>query len=465
MLDDLRAIVGEAHVLTAESDKDPFLREWRDKYIGKALAVVRPANTDEVSRLLALCNERGVSVVPQGGNTGLVGGQIPFESGEEIVLSLSRLNHIRDIDPSGNTITVEAGCVLQNVQEAADGVDRLFPLSLGAEGSCQIGGNLSTNAGGTAVLAYGNARALVLGLEVVLADGRIWNGLRGLRKDNTGYDLKDLFIGAEGTLGIITAAVLKLFPKPKARDVAFVGLESPESALALFNKVGAAAGSMLTGFELMPRIGIEFVLKHAEGTRDPLQNAHPWYALIELSSGTEGGESRALLETVLMDAIEEGMATDAALAESLQQVKDFWHIRHVMSEVQKEEGGSIKHDISVPVASVPAFLKEATALVEEMVPNCRPVPFGHLGDGNIHFNVSQPLEMARDDFLARWEEMNDAVHDLVLAYNGSISAEHGIGRMKREKMAATKDRVELELMRSIKRTLDARNILNPGKVL
>ena len=465
LLDTFRAALGPQNVITDPAEKDPYEREWRDKYVGKALCVVKPGTVEEVSAILKLANENGVKIVPQGGNTGLVGGQIPFEGGDEVILSLSRLNKIRTIDPTGNTMTVEAGCILQTIQEAADGVDRLFPLSLGAEGSCQIGGNLSTNAGGTAVLAYGNARALTLGLEVVLADGRIWNGLRALRKDNTGYDLKDLFIGAEGTLGVITAAVLKLFPKPKAQDVAFVGVKSPEDALALFNRVQGAAGPMLTGFELMPRIGLEFVVKHASGTRDPLEASHNWYVLIELSSGVEGTATRDMLETVLMAAIEEDVAQDAALAETLDQAKAFWHMRHVMSEVQKHEGGSIKHDISVPVAKVPEFLARASKLVTEMVPGCRPVPFGHLGDGNIHFNISQPLDMDKEIYLAHWEEMNEKVHDLVVKMGGSISAEHGIGRMKREKMAQTKDPVELEIMRALKHTLDPKTTLNPGKVI
>jgi FAD/FMN-containing dehydrogenase len=465
MIDHFKSLIGAANVITEPSEKAPYEREWRDKYVGKAACVLRPANTSEVSAILSYANAHAIKIVPQGGNTGLVGGGVPFATGDEVVLSLSRLNTIRAIDPNGNTITVEAGCILQNVQQAADQVDRLFPLSLGAEGSCQIGGNLSTNAGGTAVLAYGNARALVLGLEVVLADGRIWHGLKALRKDNTGYDLKNLFMGAEGTLGIITAAVLKLFPKPKAQDVAFVGLKSPEAALELFNLVQGAAGSMLTGFELMPRLGLEFVLRHADNARDPLETPHPWYALVELSSGIAGTATRDILENELMAAIENDIAQDAAIAENSTQAQAFWHMRHMMSEVQKAEGGSIKHDISVPVGLVPAFLTQATAMVLAMVPDCRPVPFGHLGDGNIHFNISQPLNMDTAEFLSQWEAMNDMVHNLVLEMGGSISAEHGIGRMKRAKMAQSKDPVELELMHTLKAALDPKNILNPGKVI
>lgn len=458
-------IIGAANVLTAASDKAPYLVEWRDLYQGVTPMVLRPGSTAEVSAVLRYANEQGLKIVPQGGNTGLVGGQIPQESGDEIVLSLGRLNKVRNVDPDGFTITVESGVVLEALQREAEKVDRLFPLSLGAQGSCQVGGNLSTNAGGTAVLAYGNSRDLVLGLEVVMANGDIWNGLRALRKDNTGYDLKQLFIGAEGTLGVITAATLKLFPKPKKLEAAFVGLASPEDALQLFSLAKGQAGPILTGFEIMPRVGLEFCLRHLNGARDPLSGSHPWYVLMELSSGTEAFPVRDLLESILGEAFEKGVVEDAAFAESLQQVNDFWHIRHGMSEVQRAEGGSIKHDVSVPVASIPAFLNKAIAAVEAMVPGCRPVPFGHLGDGNIHFNVSQPIGADKEAYIARWDEMNELVHGIVHEFNGSISAEHGIGRLKRDLMKQVKSELELDLMQRIKTAFDPKNTLNPGRVL
>ncbi|GGB51664.1 oxidoreductase [Roseibium aquae] len=458
-------LIGSANVLTAPADKAPYLVEWRDLYQGQTPMVLRPGSTAEVSAIIRYANQNNLKIVPQGGNTGLVGGQIPQETGQEIVLSLGRMNKVRQVDPEGFAITVEAGVVLETLQNEAEKAGRLFPLSLGAQGSCQIGGNISTNAGGTSVLAYGNTRDLVLGLEVVLPNGEIWNGLRSLRKDNTGYDLKHLFIGAEGTLGIITAATLKLFPKPKKLEAAFVGLADPASALRLFSIAREQAGPLLTGFELMPRIGVEFCLRHLEHTRDPLEAPHPWYVLMEISSGSEVFETRDLLEAILGEALEEGVVEDAAFAQNLQQVQDFWHIRHGMSEVQKAEGGSIKHDVSVPVASIPAFLDKAMAAVEDFVPGCRPVPFGHLGDGNIHFNVSQPLDADKQAYLDKWDAMNEIVHGIVLDFSGSISAEHGIGRLKKDLLTKVKSPIELELMRQIKRTLDPKGLLNPGRIL
>ncbi|MCA1297858.1 FAD-binding oxidoreductase [Stappia indica] len=462
-------IVGERNALRDPADMAPYLREWRDLYVGKTPVVLRPGSREEVSQILAHANAHGLKIVPQGGNTGLVGGQIPDDSATEIVLSLSRMNKVREIDAAGFSMTVEAGCTLQAIHDAAEAEDRMFPLTLGSQGSCQIGGNIATNAGGTAVLAYGNTRELVLGLEVVLPDGSIMEGLRSLRKDNTGYDLKQIFIGSEGTLGVITAAVLKLFPLPRERDVAFVGLSSPEAALELFSTARGRAGAMLTGFELMPRVGLEFTLRHLDGTRDPLQAPSPWYVLVELSSGTESGEdqapTRTLMEAILGEAFEAGLVEDAALAESGAQAADFWRLRHGLSEVQREEGGSIKHDVSVPVASVPAFLAEAIAAVEAKVPGCRPVPFGHMGDGNIHFNVSQPVGADKAAFIAGWDDMNKVVHDIVQRYGGSISAEHGIGRLKRDLLAEVKSPVELEMMRRIKQAFDPNGILSPGRVL
>ncbi len=457
-------IIGARNLLTESADMAPYLKEWRDLFTGKARAVARPSSTAQVAALLALAHETGTPIVPQGGNTGLVGGQIPVAEGREIILSLGRMDKVRSIDPVSDTIIVEAGVTLSRVQDAVDGADRLFPLSLASEGSCTIGGNLSTNAGGTAVLAYGNSRDLCLGLEVVLADGRIWNGLRTLRKDNTGYDLKNLFIGAEGTLGVITAASLKLFPKPKARATAFLAVDSPDQALALFHLARAEAGQQLTTFEIMPRFGVEVVLRHAPGTRDPLGAPSPWYVLMELSSpGADGLD--ATVERLLEAALDQGVISDAVLAASEAQRQDLWRIREAMSEVQRFEGGSIKHDVSVPVAAVPDFLAEAIALVIRMVPGCRPLPFGHLGDGNIHFNITQPEGADKAAFLARWDEINAAVHAVVSSFHGSISAEHGIGRLKKHLLPGVKDPVELALMRAIKATLDPTGILNPGAVL
>ncbi|WJS01941.1 FAD-binding oxidoreductase [Roseibium aggregatum] len=458
-------MIGAANVLTSPDDQAPYLIEWRDLYQGVTPMVLRPGSTEEVSAVMTYAYQNDLKVVPQGGNTGLVGGQIPQETGDEIVLSLSRLNKVRAVDPAGFTITAEAGVVLETLQNEAENVDRLFPLALGAQGSCQIGGNISTNAGGTAVLAYGNTRDLVLGLEVVLPTGEIWNGLRTLRKDNTGYDLKQLFIGGEGTLGIITAAALKLFPRPKKLEAAFVGLPDPHAALKLFTLAKAQAGPVLTGFEIMPRVGVEFCLRHLEGARDPLEGEHAWYVLMELSSGSEAFPVRDLMESILGEAFEEGLVEDAAFAQNLTQVQDFWHIRHGMSEVQKPEGGSIKHDVSVPVASIPDFLDKAMAAVEDFVPGCRPVPFGHIGDGNIHFNVSQPVGADKEDYLAKWDEMNTIVHGIVGEFGGSISAEHGIGRLKRDLLKDVKQGIELDLMKRIKDAFDPKGLLNPGRVL
>jgi FAD/FMN-containing dehydrogenase len=457
-------IVGARHVIAEPADMERYLVEDRGLYHGRALCVVRPGNFEEVSRVVAICDQTGTKMVPQGGNTGLVGGQTPHESGDEIVLSLARLTAIREVDPPSNTMIVEAGVTLLRVQEEAERVDRLFPLSLASEGSCTIGGNLSTNAGGTAVLAYGNTRDLVLGLEVVLADGRVLSNLSKLKKDNTGYDLKHLFMGAEGTLGIITAAVLRLFPRPRARETAFVGVASPEAALSLLTLAQERAGQSVVTFELIPRIGIDYVLRHSLGSRDPLSGAHAWYVLMELASQAEHG-LRDTAEALLGEALERGIAEDVALAASLDQRNAFWRLREHLSEVQKHEGGSIKHDVSVPVAAVPAFIATATKAVESALPGARVVAFGHLGDGNIHFNVSQPVGADKAAFLARWHELNDVVHEIVARYAGSISAEHGIGRLKRDLLPKVKDPVALDVMRALKQTLDPKGLLNPGKVL
>ncbi len=464
MLDEIAAIVGAANVVVEPFAMEPYLVEERGLYRGAARAVVRPGSTGEVSRLLALANARGLKIVPQGGNTGLVGGQIPSQAGDEIVLSLRRLDKIREIDATANVMTVDAGVTLMRAQEEADKVDRLFPLSLPSEGSCTIGGNLSTNAGGVAALAYGVARDLVMGVEVVLADGRIMSNLTRVKKDNTGYDLKNLFIGAEGTLGIITGAVLKLFPKPRTRATAFLGLASPQAALGLLDIALARAGGDVKSFELIPRIGVDFVLRHAADVRDPLSEQHAWYVLIELASQTDAS-LETTLENLLGEAIEQGFVDDGAIAASLDQRNDFWRLREMLSEVQKHEGGSIKHDVSVPISAVPAFLADVERDVTAAVPGARMVAFGHLGDGNIHCNVSQPVGADKQAFLGRWNEVNAIVHGLVGKYGGSISAEHGIGVMKRDELPHVKDPVALDIMRTLKRTLDPNGILNPGKVL
>ena len=456
------AIVGEKFAITDPQAQLPYLLEMRDLYRGRSPLVLRPGSTAEVAEILRLANETLTPVVPQGGNTGLVGGQTPHNN--EIVLSLNRLDRIREIDPASNTITCEAGVTLQRAREAAAGADRLYPQLLPSEGTCTIGGNLSTNAGGTAALAYGVARSHALGLEVVLADGRILNNLNKLKKDNTGYDLKNLFIGAEGTLGVITAAVLRLLPRPRSVETAIVGLASPQAALDLLGIATQRAGGSVTSFELMSREGLELVLHHAAGCRDPLPAPHPWYVLLELSAQTEHG-LRDVMEGLLADGLEKGLVADATIAESLEQTRAFWRLREMFGEVQRQAGGSIKHDVSVPVAAVPAFIEEANAAVKAFMPGARPLPFGHLGDGNIHYNVIQPEGADKAAFLERWGDTNEVVFAVVKKYAGSISAEHGIGVMKRDLLPSVKDPVAIELMRSLKRMLDPNGILNPGKVL
>jgi FAD/FMN-containing dehydrogenase len=432
--------------------------------------LVRPATAAEVATVVKICAETRTALVPQGGNTGMMGGATPFEHGGEILLSLARMNRIRALDPLNYTITVEAGCILANVQKAAEDADRLFPLSLGAEGTCQIGGNLSTHAGGVQVLKYGMMRDLVLGLEVVLPDGRVLEALRGLRKDNTGYDLKQLFLGAEGTLGVITAAVLKLFPRPRTTETALVAVRDPTAAIELLSRLRAGTGDAVTAFELISRTALGMVLAHIPDTMDPLAKPYDWYVLTDCASGDAGAGLREAVETTLASAIEDGLAYDATLAASAQQAKAMWRLRDSITEAQKPEGGSIKHDVSVPVSWVADFIAEATSTIARAIPGCRPVTFGHVGDGNIHFNVSQPADEphegpVRAAFLARWDEINRLVHDIVLRMNGSISAEHGIGRRKLNELAHYKSPVELELMRLIKRSLDPHNIMNPGKVV
>jgi FAD/FMN-containing dehydrogenase len=465
VLDRLAAIVGPGNVLTADPDLTPYVTEWRGYYHGRALAVLKPRSAEEIAAVLRVANETGTPIVPQGGNTGLVGGQTPDESGREVVLSLERLDRIRSVDPSGATAVAEAGVVLERLHEAATEAGMLFPLSLGAQGSCRIGGNISTNAGGTAVLAYGNTRSLVLGLEVVLPTGEIWNGLRSLVKDNTGYDLKQLFIGAEGTLGIVTAAVLKLYPKPRGQAVAFAGLPSPHAALELLRIARDHAGTDLTAFELMPQILVEMALRHIPGVSCPLPDWHPWFVLLEFSSTTSEADAGEMAEETLAAAYTAGVVTDAVLASSVEQGRALWRMRHGVSEAQKPEGASIKHDVSVPVDRVPEFLERAIAAVGEALPGLRPVAFGHLGDGNIHFNLSQPVGADPAGFLARAPDLHALVHGIVAELGGSVSAEHGIGRYKRELLKTVKSDIELDLMRRIKHAFDPNGILNPGRVL
>ena len=451
MIEQLRSIVGDRG-LVAAAERPPYEVDWREAYHGKALAVVRPASTEEVSKVVVILAKAGIPMVPQGGNTSLCGGSVPDGSGTQVVINLSRMNRVRHVDPDNNTMTVEAGCVLANLQQEADRHERLFPLSLGAEGSCEIGGNISTNAGGTGVLRYGNTRELVLGIEAVLPDGRIWNGLRGLRKDNTGYDLKHLFIGAEGTLGIVTAAVVKLFPKPRSQATAFVAVDDPHAAVRLLSHLRMHCGERVTGFELIQRICLDLVLKHIPNQRDPLPQKYPWYVLVELSDSTEGNA----LDELLQEALASASVIDAAIAANKAQQGDFWKLRENISEAQKVEGPSIKHDVSVPVSRVPEFIDRANAALRQRFPDIRIVAFGHVGDGNIHYNCFTS---------AQAPEVNHVVYEVVASLNGSISAEHGLGTLKREEIKRYKDPLELDLMRAIKRTLDPHGLMNPGKVL
>jgi FAD/FMN-containing dehydrogenase len=456
----LKAAVGPKGFTEDPAEIAPHLEEWRSKYKGRASLMLRPATTAEVSAILAVCNESGTPVVPQAGNTGLVGAQIPFEN--EVLLSLSRLNRIRALDVEDASMIAEAGVVLAAAQDAADDKGLMLPLSLAAEGSCTIGGTLSTNAGGVNVLRYGMAREQVLGLEAVLADGRVLDLLRTLRKDNTGYDLKQLFIGAEGTLGIVTAAALKLFPKPALRCTAFLAVPDVKAAVALLARLQAATGGLVNAFEILPRIGLELVLAHIPQTSDPFGAPSPWYVLAEVSGVAA---LKDVFERALEGAFDDGLAGDAVIAASEAQRAALWKLRESMSEAQKTDGPSLKHDVSVPVAAVAAFVAKASAAVAAALPGGRPVPFGHLGDGNIHFNIQAAKGADMASFLARWDEIARIVHDVVRDFGGSFSAEHGIGVMKRADLKRYKSPVEIDLMRALKRTLDPKNILNPGKLV
>ena len=457
ILERLKALVGPAGFSVDPDELAPHLVEWRNRFSGKTPLLLKPASPQEVAAIVRICAEGEVGIVPQGGNTGLVGGQIPRPEGCDLLLSLGRMHRIRRVDPVDNTMLVEAGCTLAVAQAAAAAVNRLLPLSLAAEGSSQVGGNLSTNAGGIHVLRYGSARDAVLGIEVVTADGEIWDGLRALRKDNTGYDLKHLFVGAEGTLGIITAAVLKLFPRPREVQTLFAAVPDPERVLGLLSLARDLTGDGIYAFEMISRFALELVTRHMPGTADPLAAPSPWYVLADLTV------PRATAEALLAAAFEKDLIADAVLAGSAAQARDLWKLRESASEAQKHEGGSIKHDISVPVSHLPAFLAEALAAATKLIPGVRPVPFGHVGDGNLHFNFTQPAGMDKDAYLAQWQALNRVVHDIVLAHGGSISAEHGIGVLKREEARRTKSAVELELMSRIKRALDPKGIMNPGK--
>jgi len=459
----LQNIVGPRHVLTDPALFAGALVEPRGLYHGKAFALVRPGSTKEVASVAALCNEARIGMVPQGGDTGLVGGQIPDMSGKEIIVSTQRLRRVREVDLNAEVMICEAGVTLAEAQAAALAADRLFPLSLASEGTCTIGGNVSTNAGGVTVIAYGNTRDLVTGIEAVLADGRIVNALSKLRKDNTGYDVKSLFVGAEGTLGIVTAASLRLFPNPRARATAFVGLKSPEDALKLLRLMRERLGAAITSFELIGRNAYDIALRHG-GARAPLSSAHNWCILVEASSQSPTGLDEAFADA-LEDALAKSVIEDASIAVSLEQRAAFWQLRERLSEAQGKEGASIKHDVSVEVGLVPALIREATPAVEAFAPGARVVAFGHLGDGNIHFNVSQPVGADSLAFLDRWDALNEIVHGIVARLGGSYSAEHGIGQLKRGLLARWKDPASLAVMRQIKAALDPNGVMNPGKML
>ncbi len=461
----LAAIVGARGIVTDAADMAPYLADWRALYQGRAAAVVRPASTAEVAAVVRLCAETRTPIVPQGGNTGMCGAATPDATGDAVVIAMGRMNRITEVNPLNNTLTAEAGCILANIQQAAADVDRLFPLSLGGEGSCLIGGNLSTNAGGINVLRYGNTRDLVLGLEAVLPDGRVWNGLRGLRKDNTGYDLKHLFIGAEGTLGIITQAVLKLFPRPHGNVTAFAGITNPAQAVELLALLREHCGDGVSAFELVSRNCLEMVVRRIPGTRDPLAASHAWYVLTELTSARDDGALRATVEQALAAGIERNLINDVVIAENAAQGKALWRMRESIPDAAKDEGLVYRHDIAVAVSRIPEFIATAGAALEAAFPGVRIICFGHLGDGNLHFNAFVPGRERSDTVARTMTDVNRLVHDIVQQFGGSISAEHGIGQAKRDELAHYKDATELDLMRMVKRALDPHNLMNPGKVL
>lgn len=467
LLPELEKLLGANQVLTGEAAA-PYLVDWRGRYKGQALAVVRPGSTEEVAAVVRLCAQHQVPIVPSGGNTGMCGGATPDETGRALVLCLARLNRVRSVDTDNDTMTVEAGCILQAVQTAAREAGRLFPLSLAAEGSCTIGGNLSTNAGGTQVLRYGNTRELALGLEVVTAEGEIWHGLRGLRKDNTGYDLRDLFIGSEGTLGIITAATLKLYPLPVAQCTAMLALNSLEDATAVLSRARAGFGASLTGFEVMMGTVLQAVVKLFPQQRLPFEGASaqsPWYALLELSDSESAEHAQGRFEAVLGAAIEDGLVTDAAIAESIAQSRAMWHLRESIPLAEAGLGKSVKHDVSIPISLISTFVKTTNAALQVKFPGIQHIVFGHLGDGNLHYNVARAPDQTEEQLLAQQYEVYQLVHDSVHAHGGSISAEHGVGQLKRDELTRYKSPLELALMKQIKKALDPQGIMNPGKVL
>jgi len=465
LIDRLASIVGAGNVLVDPADTAPYLTDWRKRYTGAACAVVRPGSTDEVAHVVRTCIEATVPIVPQGGNTGLVGGATPDASGRSLVVSLTRMNRVRAVDTANDTLTVEAGCVLQNLQAAARTAQRLFPLSLAAEGSATIGGNLSTNAGGTQVLRYGNARDLTLGVEVVLPSGEVWDGLRGLRKDNTGYDLKQLFIGAEGTLGIITAATLKLFPLPAAQATAFAALPSLSAALELLNRARAMAGPALTAFEVMSDLTLRRYVREFTDARLPLPLSSPWFALLELSDHESAEHAAAVLEAILGPAFESDEVSDAVVAQSTGEAQAMWAVREGIPEAHARAGGNVKHDIALPVSAIPAFVAATDARLAERFPWIQPATFGHLGDGNLHYNMGTKDDVPIARAFEHQAEINRIVHDAVAACGGSISAEHGLGQLKRDDITRYKSAIELQLMRRIKAALDPLNLMNPGKVI
>lgn len=465
VIEALRRIVGPQGYLDQPTDLEPFLVDHRRLYRGATPLVLRPNSTEQVSAILKTCNDAGVGVVPVGGNTGYCGAATPSSDGSQIVLSLARMRRIRNIDPQNYTLIAEAGCVLAEVQSAAEAVDRLFPLSLGSEGSCQLGGNLSTNAGGTAVLRYGMMRDLILGLEVVLPDGRIWDGIKPLRKDNTGYDLRDLFIGAEGTLGVITAAACKLFSRPRQLITALVAVPDPRAAVMLLSRLREATGDSVSTFELMPGNAVDLVCRHIPNTVNPLGKAYEWLLLIEVSVGHSSMNMRPLVEEELGAALAAAEIVDATIAENEAQRENLWRIRETIPEAQRLEGASIKHDISVTTSELPRFIEDCSELLKQLIPDARIIPYGHMGDGNLHFNLSPAVGADAKHFVSLAPQVHRAVHDLVAAYGGSISAEHGIGQLKRDDLVRYKSPVAIDIMRSIKHALDPQGIMNPGKVL
>jgi FAD/FMN-containing dehydrogenase len=461
-LDRLKAAAGPKGVIDSDSDAAPYLTDWRGQYHGKCAIILRPETTEQVADIVRICAENRIAIVPQGGNTGMNGAATPPPDGDCVLISLTRMNRIRKIDTLNYTITAEAGCILQTIQEAADEAGRLFPLSLGAEGSCQIGGNLATNAGGVSVLRYGNMRDLALGLEVVLPSGEIWNGLKSLRKDNTGYDLKQLFIGAEGTLGIITAATLKLFPKPESYQTCFAAITGLDEVIELLARARQMSGDRVSSFEMITAAPLELAFKHGPDLSNPLSEPSDIYALIEFSASEEADDGA--MERFLENAFEDGLVTDAVIAQSEAQRQAIWKLREFLPEAEKAEGASVKHDISVPVSSIPAFVRAAIPAVADYMNGIRPVYFGHVGDGNLHFNFAKPEAMADEDFLPHKDRINEIVLDIVASCEGSLSAEHGIGQLKRHSFLQYTPELDIRLMREIKATLDPHGIMNPGKL-